>query len=103
MADNALTLASGRLQKSRSSRCGQERQFSIISKPYGVRMVVRPAIILPSSLLAEVLRSSGLAAGIKLSVNQGSSFRLSSGVFTIPPTLSYRSLVIELWNALVHA
>jgi hypothetical protein len=33
IADNACTAAGGRLQKSLSSRCGQERQLSIISKP----------------------------------------------------------------------
>jgi len=32
------------------------------------------------------------AAGIRLFVNQRSSLRLSSGVFTIPPTHTYRSL-----------
>ena len=50
-----------------------------------------------------VLRSAGLAGGIELFVNQGSSFHLSSGVFTTPPTHRYRSLVMELWNALAHA
>jgi hypothetical protein len=50
-----------------------------------------------------VLRSAGLAAGIGLFVNQGNSFRLSSGVFTIPPTHGYRRPVVELWNTLAHA
>ena len=70
MADNALTLASGRLQKSRSSRCGQERQFSIVSKPYGVRMVVRPAIIPRSSLIADGMRSRPLRQSLRMKSHQ---------------------------------
>jgi hypothetical protein len=50
-----------------------------------------------------VRRSAGLAAGTGLFVNQGNSFRLSSGVFTIPPTHGYRRPVVELWNTLAHA
>ena len=50
-----------------------------------------------------VLRSAGLAAEIGLFVNQGNSFRLSLGVFTIPPTHGYRRPVVELWNTLAHA
>src|SRR5690242_6724708 len=49
MEESACTAAGGRLQKSRSSRWGQERQLSIISKPYGARIASLPRSIPPST------------------------------------------------------
>ena len=48
MAASLCTARGERLQNSRSSRCGQARQLSIISNPYGARMTSPPRSIPPS-------------------------------------------------------
>src|SRR5215472_13281460 len=48
MAANPCVAVGGRLQKSRSSRWGQARQFSMISRPYGARIRAPPRSIPPS-------------------------------------------------------
>src|SRR5207302_6287959 len=48
MAANFCTAGGGRLQKSRSSRWGQDRQLSMISRPYGARISSPPRSIPPS-------------------------------------------------------
>src|SRR5208283_3137196 len=55
IAASRCTAGSERWQNTRSSRCGQVRQFSIISNPYGARIAALAGIVLPI-LLGTILK-----------------------------------------------